>query len=97
MNEQKKLSKAARMFLIIVGLIADSLKIGLEFFFGIGLALDSFFISPIALVIFTITFMHNGVPMFSGKRGWMGWTNLVVGETPLVNALPNWTMYAWSA
>ena len=94
MNGEKKLPTTARIFLVAVGGLADITKIALDFFFGIGIFLDPMLISPVAWVIFWITFNHNGIPMFSGKRGWMGWVNLGVGETPGVDASPNWTIYA---
>ena len=47
-------------------------------------------------MIFWITLSHNNIPMFSGDRGWIGWVNLVVAETPGVDALPDWTIYALS-
>jgi hypothetical protein len=74
--------------------LADAAKIGLDLLFGIGFILDPVFISPVTCMIFWITLNHNGIPMFSGKRAWMGWTNLIVAETPGVDATSDWTIYA---
>ena len=96
MNKEKRLPATARGFLTVVGVMADVTKIALEFSLGIGIILDPVFISPMTWMIFWITLTHNGVPMFSGRRGWMGWTTVAVGVTPVVDALPNWTTYALS-
>jgi len=95
MNPEKRLPRGARGFLLVVGGIADFTKIALEFLFGIGLILDPILISPLTWIIFAITFAHSGVPMLSGKRGWAGWTTVIIGLTPVVDALPNWTIYAF--
>jgi hypothetical protein len=94
MNKEKKLSGTSRVFLVMVGAIADLTKIALDLLFGIGFILDPLIISPITLVIFWITLAHNNVSMFSGHHAWMGWTNLVIAEIPGVDAFPDWTMYA---
>lgn len=96
MNGERKLPGSARVFLVAVGVLADGTKVGLDLTLGIGVILDPLFISPVTCMIFWITLNHNGIPMFSGKRGWMGWTNLIVAETPAVDALPDWTIYALS-
>jgi hypothetical protein len=94
MNQEKRLPLAAGGFLIIVGAIADATKVALDFFFGIGFILDPVLITPVTWMIFMITFLHNDVPMMSGKRGWAGWTNLIVSAVPGVDILPDWTTYA---
>jgi len=94
MNEEGRLPGSARTFLVVVGLLADGTKVGLEAAFGIGVILDPVLISPVTCMIFWVTLNHNGIAMFSGSRGWIGWTNLLIAETPVVDALPDWTMYA---
>ena len=83
----------AKGFLWIVALVADITKIALDFFFGIGFILDPVLISPVTWMIFMVTFMHNSVPMFSGERAWMGWSNIIVAETPVVDGIPDWSLY----
>lgn len=94
MNE-KQLPVGAGVFLIIVGLVADGTKALLDFLFGIGFILDPCLISPVTWIIFWITLSHNGIPMMSGKRGTSGWINLAIAEVPGVDALPDWTFYAF--
>jgi hypothetical protein len=95
MNEDEgKLSVEAAIFLIIVGIIADVTKVGLDVVFGIGFILDPFLITPIAGFIFWLTLYHNNISMLGGKRWWVGWTNLVYSFLPGLDFLPDWTVYA---
>jgi hypothetical protein len=94
MNKEKRLPLAAGGFLIAVGGIADAVKFALDMLFGIGVILDPLVISPITWMIFWITLQHNGISMFSGKRGIAGWVNIAIAECPGVDALPDWTVYA---
>lgn len=94
MSEQGELSAASSGFLIVVGLIADGTKILLDAFFGIGIILDPFVISPITALIFGIVLWHNGMSMFSGKRSWAGWSNFIFSLIPVLDFLPDWTAYA---
>ena len=91
---QQDLSLAAGGLLIVIGGIADVTKLGLEAAFGIGIILDPVLISPVTALTFWVILQHNGIPMFSGKRSVSGWTNLVFAEAPVVDALPDWTVYA---
>jgi hypothetical protein len=94
MNREQKLSLGAGGFLIVVGLLADATKILLDILFGVGIILDPLLITPVTALIFGITLSHNGIPMFSGKRSWAGWTNLIVSLIPVLDFLPDWTVYA---
>jgi|ERR1700733_3327412 hypothetical protein len=95
MNEDEgRLPVAAGIFLIVVGIIADVSKVGLDALFGIGFILDPLLITPIAWFLFLITLNHNNIPMFTGKRGWVGWANLVYSFLPGLDFLPDWTVYA---
>jgi hypothetical protein len=91
---EEKLPLSAGIFLIIVGLLADGAKILLDALFGIGMILDPFLVTPITALIFGITLSHNGISMFSGKRSWAGWTNLIFSFIPILDFLPDWTVYA---
>lgn len=94
MSKEKKLPLSAGVFLIIVGLLADGIKVLLDFAFGIGIILDPFVVTPITALIFGITLDHNGISMLSGKRSWAGWTNLIFSFIPVWDMLPDWTIYA---
>ena len=82
-------------FLICVGILADGMKFFLDLLFGIGLILDPFLISPLTWLIFWITLRHYDIPMMSGKRGAAGWANLIIAEIPGIDAIPDWTIYAF--
>ena len=94
MNQGRELSALSSGFLIVVGLIADGFKIGLDAFFGIGMVLNPFLVTPITALVFGIVFSHNGMSMFSGKRAWAGWSNLIFSFVPVLDFLPDWTAYA---
>ncbi|HUO50383.1 MAG TPA: hypothetical protein VMU25_02360 [Candidatus Paceibacterota bacterium] len=94
LEEKKHLSFGSKLFLFSAGIFFDGLKIGLDAFFGVGLVLDPFFITPIAALIFGITLSHNDIPVFSGKRAWASWTNLIFSFIPVLDFLPDWTTYA---
>jgi hypothetical protein len=93
-GEVHELPLSAGILLIAVGAGADTTKFALEYFLGIGLVLDPLLISPVTALIFWVVHVHNDVPMFSGKRAAAAWINLAVAETPAVDALPDWTVYA---
>ena len=94
MSDQQELPLSAGILLIAIGAGADTTKFVLDAAFGIGIVLDPLVISPITTLIFWIVLQHNGVPMFSGRRAVSGWINLAVAETPLLDAAPDWTVYA---
>jgi hypothetical protein len=94
MKDEPKLPLIAGGFLIVVGIIADVAKVGLDALFGIGFILDPLIITPITGLIFWITLNHNNISMFSGKNSWSGWANLVYSFIPGLDFLPDWTVYA---
>ena len=93
MNEEKRLPSGAMGFLFVVALMADGIKIALDFLFGVGFILDPLLITPFTLAVYWIVYNHNGVPMFSGKRAAAGWINLVVSLCPVIDIIPDWTIY----
>jgi hypothetical protein len=93
MNRPRHLSGSSKGFLFVVSLMADGAKIFLDLLFGIGIVLDPLVITPITTIIFWIVFMHNDMPMFSGRYGSAGWINLSVSLTPGIDAVPDWTIY----
>ena len=93
MQPEPTLSTGALFFLFIIGGIADLLKIAFEAFFGIGLVLNPFLVTPLTALIYGIVFAHFGLPMFRGKFAKGSWFNLIVSLTPILDFLPDWTAY----
>jgi hypothetical protein len=94
MNNEPALSPLSAGFLIIVGLVADTAKILLDALFGVGIILDPFIVTPVTALVFGIVLTHNGMSMFSGRRAWAGWANLIFSFVPVLDFLPDWTAYA---
>lgn len=93
MDDQRHVPISAGIFLVIVGLIADSVQ------FFLTLIAIGFLLSPIVsaftAMVFGITLAHNGRSMFSGKRSWAGWLALFSEIIPGIDGLlPGWTGYA---
>lgn len=93
MSAQNKLPGSTIGFLFFVAFIADGAKILLDLLFGVGVILDPFFITPVAAGIFWFTLDQYDVPMLSGKNAGAGWVNLIVSLTPIVDMIPDWTLY----
>lgn len=94
MNKER-LSFGTKVALIFAGLFWDGLKVVLDFG-GVGLILDPFLITPLAAFTFAIILSESGieVSMFSGKNSWAGWVNLLFSLVPILDILPDWTVYA---
>lgn len=95
-DEKEILPLSAGIFLMAVGGFFDLLQLGALLFFGLGLAINSLLITPIAGVIFWVVLWKNDVPMWSGKRAFAGW---VTGGIELLGIgfngfLPTWFLYA---
>lgn len=93
-EESPRLSIGGGVLLIFIALLVDGAKVAADAFFGIGLVINPFVITPIAAIIFAIVLDHYGISMFSGKAAWAGWSNLVFSMVPVLDFLPDWTAYA---
>ncbi|MCE9541772.1 hypothetical protein K8R03_04435 [Candidatus Kaiserbacteria bacterium] len=93
MSHQKRIGPANAFLLIAFGVILDGVQFFSEFLF-IGFILDPI-ISIMATIIYVVWLSHYNVWMFSGKRGWAGWSSLLVGMVPGIDGIaPEWTFFS---
>lgn len=91
MNQQKRIGSGGAILLLFVAAIIDLIQI-LSDLLVIGLILDPI-ISIMATIVFGVWLSHYNIWIFSGKRGWAGWTTLFVEITPLLDAIPGWIAF----
>lgn len=76
-----------------VAIFFDAISFGLNFIPLIGGLLQVITVTPVATLTFAIWLKMHGINFTKGPRGFFILLTAIIGFIPVVNALPEWTVY----
>ena len=88
-----KMSLTTFFLMLVVAVFFDATSLIVNFIPFIGGLLQTVTITPIAIITFFLWMKMNGISFTKGSRGIFTIAVAAIGFIPLLNALPEWTMY----
>ncbi len=76
-----------------VAIFFDVISFGMNFIPFIGGLLQDITVTPIAIMTFFICLKMHGISFTKGTRGFSLLLTVVIGFIPIINALPEWSVY----